>query len=453
MLQSKSETRTALRGPGTTGGPDVSINFATRVGHIAFRLLIQGMLAWMLLPEGRGSYAVCVVFGTVLGLISTPGAQQGAQYFVAARQTSVSQGVSSAVAISLTGGGLAIALALPLIHSDIAFFDKASMSSFHWALVLVPLTALSIAVECQLIALRRFRGIAVILLLQMLVNVLAILFLVWDRGLGVDGAIVAFAAGHLAKIALCLLDLRRYCGLVPEAPSRSSLARILRYGLKYHAARVGDGIGSHAGVLVLGLIASPSDVGLFAAASTLMLGFFVVSNAVGNALFPRIAGRENFELVALSFRLVCCATAVGLAATLVMATPLVRLLLSEAFLPTIPLLWITAPGVLAGAGAAILKTHFKSIDRPDTCSWIVCLGSCVNLAVLPFLYPTLGIEAAAWALTAGMLCQCVLSVIVFKNMTRMAWFQIWLPRRSDAHFLWAAGRSVLSQATEKRSIT
>ncbi len=446
MLRSKPETGDAPRGPDTTGGQDVAILFATRAGIALFALLIQGMLAWMLLPEGRGSYAVCVLFGTLLGLLFTPGVQEGAKYFVAARQVSVSQGVSCVLTIGLAGAALAVALAVPLIHGDIAFFHKAQTRSFHLALVLVPLTALSFALEHQLGALRRFARLAVFSLLRVAANALVILVLVRDRGLGVDGAILAFAAGHLVMIAVCLRDLRRHCGLVPETPSRSSLTRILGYGFRYHVARTVDGVGPHIGILVLGLIASQADIGLFAAASALMLGFLLLSHAVGNALLPRIAGREHPELVALSLRLVCGATAVALLAALAIGTPLVRHLLSDAFLPAVPLLWIIAPGILAHACAGMFMTYFKGVNRPDICSWAGCLGLCVNLGALPWLYPALGVEAAAWAMTAGMLCRCVLLAIVFRRTTRMAWFRIWLPRRGDARFLWAAGRSVLGRA-------
>ena len=56
--------------------------FATRIGLVVLGLLIEGMLAYTLLPAGRGSYAVCVLFGTLFGLLFTPGAEQGAQYLV-----------------------------------------------------------------------------------------------------------------------------------------------------------------------------------------------------------------------------------------------------------------------------------------------------------------------------------------------------------------------------------
>ena len=337
-------------------------------------------------------------------------------------------------------------LAIPLIHSDIAFFHKAQTHSFYLGLVLIPLTACSLALEHQLVALRRFGRLAVFVLLRVSVNVLALVLLVWGRGLGVNGTIASFAAGHLVLIAVCLWDLRRHCGLVLERPSRASLTRVLGYGLRYHGARIGEGIGPQVGLVVLGLLASQADIGLFAAASTLMLGFMLISNSVGNALLPRIAGKGHPELVVRCLRLVCGITAVALLALLAISTPLVRLLLSDAFLPVVPLLWILAPGILAYAGMGIFMTYFKGVNRPEICSWAVCLGIGVNLGALLLLYPKLGVEAAAYAMTIGMLGRCLLLAIAFSKRTRMAYLAVWLPRRSDVRFLWAAGRSALGSA-------
>lgn len=472
MFRQKPGTSNKRQSLETTGGQDVVAAFVTRVGLVIFGLLTQGMLASLLLPEGRGHYAVCLVFGTSLGLLFSPGAQQGAQHFVMTKQTSVSQAVSCALTICLAGGGLAIALAIPMIHSDIAFFHNAEIRSFYLGLGLIPLTTFSAAIEHQLAALRRFRRLAVYSLLRSVANILAMWYLVWASGLGVDGAIVSFAIGHLTMIAACLLDLRRHCELVLEIPARSHLTCILGYGLRYHIARVGDGLGLP-GILMLGLIAGPSDIGLFAAASGLMLGLVLISNSVGNALLPRIVGRESGardphasteqragmtlgvtgrpELVALSLRLVCAATSVALVAVLALSTPLVRLLLSQDFLPTVPLLWILAPGILACACTGILMTYFKGINRPDTCSWAVCLGSGVDLGILFLLYPTLGVQAAAWAMTAGMICRCFLLAAVFGKMTGIAWRPMWLPRWSDAGYFWVTSQSVFSRRTNERT--
>ncbi len=449
MPASKPAAGDAVRLPNTTGGQDAAVALATQIGLMVFGLLVQGMLAWMLLPEGRGSYAVCLVFASLFVLLFTPGAEQGAQYFLAARQLSVSQAVSSALAIALAGGGAAIALAIPLIGSGIPFFQKAAAAEFRLAAMLVPLIAFSAAIEHLLLAVRRFARVGIFVLLRAAGQGLAIVLLVWVLGLGIFGALLSFAAAQLVMAALCVRDLRRHCGLSLGIPTRAALARILGYGLKFHVARVGQGIELHLGILVLGLIGRPADIGLFAAASALMAGLTHFSSAVGNALLPRIADNEQPLLVARCVRVVGAVTAVALAALLALSTPVVRLVFSDAFLPAVPLLWILGPGILAAACMGIFMTHFRGIDRPEICSWAVGVGLLGNLGVLLVLYPLLGVRGAAWAMTVGMTFRLLLLAVSFRRTTRMGWRSVWMPQRSDALFFEKAARSLLGSKRPK----
>ena len=171
----------------------------------------------------------------------------------------------------------------------------------------------------------------------------------------------------------------------------------------------------------------------------------MISDAVGNALLPRIAGSGRPELTTLCLRVVSCGTVAAILAMLLISTPLVRILFSEAFLPAVPLLWIIAPGVLAYAGAGILGTFFKGIDRPGICSWAVSLGLAANLIAIPVLYPVVGVSAAAWGLTLGMICRLVLLAAAFARATRMRWSSIWLPRPGDAASAWRAFGAALDR--------
>ena len=191
--------------------------------------------------------------------------------------------------------------------------------------------------------------------------------------------------------------------------------------------------------------------GLLTAASGLMLGFLLISSAVGTALFPWVAGVERVEMVARCLRLVCVRTALPLLVLLALSATLVRLLLSDAFPPVVPLLWIIAPGLLAYAVSGIFMTHFKGAHRPDICSWAVFLGLCANLGALLLLYPSLGVAAAAWGLTIGMVCGCSFLSIVFHRTTRTGLTAVWRPRHSDLDFLWAAGRVGLSGRVRGRA--
>ena len=225
------------------------------------------------------------------------------------------------------------------------------------------------AMEHQLVALRRFGCLAAFSLLHVAVNVMVLLILIWTGRLDVDGAIAAVVAAHGCTIALCVWYLRRHYGLVPANPFRAVSTRIVNYGLRIHPANIGGAMDMHAGVLVLGLFANQAEIGLFATASALMFRFRMVSDAVGNALLPRIAGSGRPELTTFCLRAVLFTTLAAALAMLMISTPLVRLLFSDSFVPTVPLLWIIAPGVLSYACAGIFATYFKGIDRPGVCSW------------------------------------------------------------------------------------
>ena len=442
MTREEPDTRL---GPRTTGGQDAAIVFATGVCKVIFGLAIQSLLAYTLLPEGRGSFALCVVLAGVLGVLFTPGAREGAKYFVVTRQATVSEGVGAALAICLVGGALALTLTVPLVHGDIAFFQKAETRSFYLALALVPVLAFSGTMEYQLAGLRRFGVLAGFTLVHLAVNILVLLVLVRAGRLGVGGAVAAVIGAHGCTVVLCWWYLRRHHGLVLTDPIRAVSARIVGYGLRFHPAGIGGVLEMSAGVLILGLFASPAEIGLFATASALVFRLKMISDAVGNALLPRIAGSGRPELTTLCLRVVWCGTAAAILAVLAISTPLVRILFSEAFLPAVPLLWIIAPGVLAYACAGILGTYFKGMDRPGICSWAVSLGLAANLVAIPVLYPVVGVSAAAWGLTLGMTCRLVLLAAAFTRATGMRWLSIWLPRPGDAVSCWREFRAALGR--------
>ena len=111
-------------------------------------------------------------------------------------------------------------------------------------------------------------------------------------------------------------------------------------------------------------------------------------------------------------------TAAALILLLAFHIPLVRILLSAEFHPAVSLIRIIAPGILVFAGGNILTAYFRGISRPDICSWAVALGLVVNLVMVPLLYPKIGVEAAAWAMTAALFGRSALLSVAYCRMTR-----------------------------------
>ena len=80
-----------LSGKGFEVVPVVATEIAlTTLLLVAAGLVTQSLLAYALLPAGRGAYAVCTMFWCLFGILFAPGADRGTQYFMMARKLSIS---------------------------------------------------------------------------------------------------------------------------------------------------------------------------------------------------------------------------------------------------------------------------------------------------------------------------------------------------------------------------
>ena len=420
-----------------TAGQETAWVFASKSLVYVAGILIQSVLAYSLLPEGRGAYAVCVAFGYLLGVVAPLSVDRGSQFHAIAQRISVSRSVAAALGGCIVGSVAAVVLAVPLIHSDLAFFQNADSSSFALALVLVPLCACSHAMELQLAGFRRFRTLTILFCAQSLTTLAGVLLFVRGLNMGVNGAVLALVVSHILFLGVSVRELRKRLGLRWELPSLADLKQVLGYGIRNHVGRVGDEIEWRAGVVVLAMLAGRADVGLFAAASVVATRLGAISDSVGTVLYPRLAASaaDHTEVVGRCLRLVALATGAALLAMLALAEPLVQILLSKAFLAAVPLIWILAPGVLARAAAGMFFTYFRGANRPGICSWVVWFGLTANVAALWALYPALGIESAAWGFTIGSTVRVVSAAILFHAVTGARLRSIWLPRQGDFTYL------------------
>ena len=378
---------------------------------------------------------MCVLFASLLGAILTPGADAGSQYFVMARKMSPSHGVSVSLFICFIGALIATTIGLPLVSRDIIFFQKAESESFYAALVLIPLMTFSSAIQHQLVGLRKFKQIAVFSLLQTAVNCISlVVFVIWCE-LGVSGAVLALCAGNLSMIIACARSLRRDALLGLEVPSLRNIKRVLRYGRRYYVARIGWGVDSRIGILILSVIAGRSEIGLFAVASGLMACFLVIPNSVVVPLLPRAAaGKEGrAELVQFCARVTTWLTGGAMALLSVVDVQLVNLLFSTEFATVVILIRTIAPGMLVYAGGSIFAAYFRGINRPDVCSWSVGVGLFVNASLTVVLFPVMGVTSAAVGMTLGLVARALVLVVNFCRITQRSPLYCWFPKRGDLH--------------------
>ena len=421
----------------SSGARDTAITFFTRLSVMAASLGIQSALAWFLGPAGRGSYAVCILFAMMLTIVFTMSVDRAGQYLVASGRAKVVDGVLVTLTAGLTGSAIGVAVGYVLIQSGAEFFTKATPGAFKLSLILVPLNILTDSLVFLLIGLRRFAWMSRIAIARVSAHLLFTLVLIKGFNLGVNGALVALMIGNAVAIAFGLWFFRSHYGLAPKRLLRSDFSTLFSFGMRYWLANLGSQMNFRIGTLVLAWFVTTPEIGIFAAAASLVSRVLLIPDAIGAALLPRVAsdpeGRSG--LVAQVARLSLMVCGALLALLVLVSRPLVAVLFSPDFMSAVPLIWMIAVGMFAHAGSKVLVSYFMGINRPAICSWAVVSALAFNFAALMVLLPLTGLTGAAWAMTIGYLARTLVLVLSFRAVTRRGFKETWLPRRSDIALL------------------
>lgn len=421
----------------SSGLRDVSVTFGSRIAIVLLGLALQSCLAWLLGPAGRGSYAVCMMYTTLLGIACTVGVDAASQYFVASKEFSLSDAVSVLLVLETIGAALAIVGGLAAVCLPLEFFAKAPRISYFIAVLSAPWHMWVLSLLMILTATRDYPFRAAAAITQALLRLVGTVVLVGVAGLGVNGAVAANLLAFAVVTLMILGFLRRRYQLHWVRPTWGKIRRTLGYGGRYYIAAFGTLVNVQIGVIMMAFLASPDDIGLFQAGSSFILYVVMISDSVGTVIHPRIAAdpRGRPELAAQSVRLVgiVCGCIVLLLATF--ARPIVSVLLSPQFLPVVPVIWILAPAVIYRAGTKVLVHYFTATDHPGIFSASIITSTAVNFALLLILLPKMGLQGAAWAMSIAYFCGGTLLVAAFWRLSGLSLAASFLPQRADWTFV------------------
>ncbi len=399
MIKTPSDTD----GLTASRGEDSVVVLGSQIFVTLVTLGTQSLLAWGLAPQGRGAYAVCLVFSMLLGVFFIMGCDRASQHFTMSGGLSLSQSVSVALTCTAVGSFFGMVAGWFLADLPFTFFANADIAQFRLSLPLVPLIILFVVFQLQFAGLRRFVRLGVFSLIQVAANLVFLAIALLGFEAGVSGALLAYECSLVLVIVLFIRDLQRHCDLVLRLPAWLQIRPVLFYGMRYFGARFGTLLDNQIGVLFLSILATRDEIGLFAAVVTLALRICIIPQSIESAILPRLSAdpQGQHALLGRAVRISSCLTGAAVVGLMLISVPLIPFLFSPAFSAAIPIIWILGPGILFQGVAMILMAHFRAVDRPGINSWVIWLALAVNIAVVLTFYPFMGFSAAAWAMTAG----------------------------------------------------
>jgi O-antigen/teichoic acid export membrane protein len=412
---------------------DFSVTFATRIVGLLTVLGTQSCLAWVLGPDGRGAYAVCLIFSTMLTLVFLLGCESASIYFVASKQFSISEGIIYVSIYSFIASFLAMVAGYIIMLFDFEFLSKATTQQFYVAILSIPFGIFSTVLLRLFIAKKDIACFSGISIVGGVGNLLFTLLLVLALKTGVEGALFANIFSQTLTIILCAYFFRSRFQLSWVAPNLAGMKKILVYGSKYYIGKISNQANAQMGTMIMAFFSNTAEIGMFSVAMRLMAQVLIIPDTLNKVLSPRIAGdREGRkDLVARCFRLAGLSCAVLLLLIALLAHPIVMVLFSPSFLPAVPLIQVIAVGMTLRCGSKMLEPYLLGTNHPGVASFSVAVGAVVNVVLLYLLLPRIGMMGAAIGVVGSHLASLAVLCLAFRNLSGTGLMRLFRPRSSD----------------------
>lgn len=382
----------------------VSWSFLERGGQVGIQFVISIILARLLLPSQFGLIAMLSIFMAVAQSLVDSGFGQALIQKQDATRVDESSIFYFNIVVGFVAAGL-LALAAPWI------------AAFYKMPLLVPITrvlSLSLVFNAFGVVQAALRTKRVDFKKQMVVSTIAT---VASGLVGVAMALLGFGAWSLVAQSLCAAAFRSFLyWLVFSwrpiwAFSFASLRGMFSYGSKLLLSGLLDTVYNNIYLLLIGKVYSPTDLGFYSRARGMQqLPVENITSSVGRVTFPVFASiqddkarlKRGVKEALKTVTLVTFPLMIGIA---VCARPLVRVLLTDKWLPTVPYLRLLCVVGMLYPLHAINLNVLKAQGRSDLFFRLEIIKKGIAAAAIALTY--------RWGIIAIIYGQMVSSVIAY----------------------------------------
>jgi O-antigen/teichoic acid export membrane protein len=381
-------------------------NVAARVGALASLLAATLLLARDGGPELVGVYALLHVLPGLVGVVATCGLAVAIPYFLAGPRSGDPRLPPTIVAITLAGGaagGALWAAAAPLTAPALLGSLDARLMAAAGAAVLTRMAVVSAKACSQ--GSDDLPGANRVILVEELLFLPAYGLL---RAAGADAAAAVVLGLVLADVATATLGwsrlVRRGFFAGARRPSPPLARELAGYGVRAQAGGLIAQLNLRLDFVVLGALAGPAVLGVYAIATKFAELLRLVTMALTYVLYPAYARDGPARAAARARRLLPragLATAGAAALLAVAAGTVIEAVYGAAFASAVTPARILLAGLALEGVAAVITAYLYGAGRPGRNSWAMAAGLVVTVALDLLLIPRFGAVGAAIASAAA----------------------------------------------------
>ena len=378
-----------------------------RLGASGLALVSAPIVARAIGPEGRGETAAAIALFALIPIVVGLGLPLEMRRVVAIDNSLAS--VRQARRLVLFSAILALPAALICWASIFQSFSYEARLAASIGVALTPITLSWICDTSVLVAVRDYRGIAILQLLQPATYLLMVVALWATETAATASVIGAYIASNAVSFVF---------GLIRVRPGKTGDARRAHALAKGSISFAGGSLAEAASnrldqVLSLPLLGA-TQAGLYSVAVTVGFAPLAIAQALGAAAFTSIArseGRRRQRMINESIRQVASVSLISSLALWLAGPIIVTILFGEAFAGADDAIRITAwvcfvsSIALQASSVLIASGHRAKLTMSQVAGLVLGIGSLILLG------PIYGASGAAWAALISATAMATLNVI------------------------------------------
>lgn len=396
------------------------------------------IVARLLGPEGTGAYGVIASGVVMLITITALGLGVGITYSVSHGRwpagDALRQSQLAAVAIGLpaiaVGVGLAVLLNDSVLRQVPVSTTLIAVSALPFALSWTYSWSVALGADRYGWYALAYGGHAVLTLV--LVGGLTVPF-------GLQGAVAGLASAYvIASIAQAAIGSQRLAatgGLLLSLGARMRTA--VSFGLRAYLSNSVSYLALRADLFILSAYAAPASVGRYAIALALTELVMLLPRSLSAVVLPRVAAldasaeAEHQRIVVIKSIRHTFVVALGAAALLAMASPLIPLVYGSAFTETILLTLLLIPGAAALGVSASFSAVIAGKGKPEYSLYAALMATVPSIGLYLIVIPEYGAHGAAIASTCSYTALTFAALMFFRHVTGIRTVTGLLPRPDD----------------------
>ena len=415
---------------------DAASVFSSKVAKIALTFVAGVLLARILGPEGKGILSTVLIYPSLILSLSELGVRQAATYHLG-KGFHEERDVVGTVMFLLLGSslfGVAVCTGIYLWVDN----PNITLPMTVLALATIPLTLSITFSEGILLGKEQIGKFSRVSWALPLARLVGVLVFVWLLSWGIVGALVGslIAGGIMALYILWLVARSTVLNLQFNPPL---MKKLLSLGFVYAIALFTIGLNYKVDIVILERLASPEDIGQYTLGVGIAELLWQLPAALGVVVFSRSANTKDSgaftQNVLRLLRVTFVAAVAGALVLGLVAGLFIPLVYGEAYRPSVGVLRLLLPGIVAFSIFRVLNVDLAGRGRPAVALWSVAPAVALNVALNFLLIPRYGIEGAAVASSLSYTAAVVFYTVAYAKVVEVPLAAILRYQRSDFAFL------------------